>query len=76
MSFLAAILVAGALRGASRWDRAASLIAAVLVVPAAAGLFHQVWEPATILWHLGWFLFWSVRLGHEGLKGYRETGTK
>lgn len=68
LTFLAAILVAGALRGARRWDRAASMIAAVLVVPAAAGLFHQAWEPATILWHLGWFLFWSVRMGYAGLK--------
>jgi hypothetical protein len=61
--------VAGALRDATRWDRAASVIAALPVIPAAAGLFHQAWESATILWHLGSFLFWSMRLGHEGLKG-------
>lgn len=48
---------------------AASVIAALPVIPAAAGLFHQAWESATILWHLGSFLFWSMRLGHEGLKG-------
>ena len=67
LTFLGAALIAGALHSASRWDRIVSALAAILVLPAAAGLVSGAWEPATILWHLSWFLYWSMRLGYEGL---------